>query len=91
MAGGMEFPAEVVAVVAIEELVVHGWDLARATGRELDPDAADLAVAVGFLEQLAGGGPSGAFGAPVPTDDSAPALDRAVGLSGRDPGWSPPA
>ncbi len=92
MAGGMDFPAEVVAVVAMEELVVHGWDLAQATGAGFDPSPADLAVAASFLEQIAasGGGPQGAFGPPVTTADGAPELRRLVGLSGRDPGWSCP-
>jgi uncharacterized protein (TIGR03086 family) len=89
MAGGLEFPAEVVAVVAIEELVVHGWDVARSVGAEFDPSATDLAIAGGFLEQIAGGGPPGAFGPPVPTPDSAPDVDQVIGLSGRDPGWTP--
>jgi uncharacterized protein (TIGR03086 family) len=90
MAGGMELPAEVVAVVAMEELVVHGWDLARATGSAFEPDAAEVAIATSFLEQIAGGGPAGAFGPPVPTADGASALDRAVALSGRQPGWARP-
>jgi uncharacterized protein (TIGR03086 family) len=91
MAGGLEFPAEVVAVVATEELVVHGWDLARAIGAGFDPDAADVAIAMSLLEQIAGGGPAGAYGPPVPTDDGASPIDRAVGLSGRDPGWTRPS
>ena len=33
-AGGVEMPGEVAAVVALDEVVVHGWDLAVATGRD---------------------------------------------------------
>jgi uncharacterized protein (TIGR03086 family) len=93
MAGGMDFPAEVVAVVAMEELVVHGWDLARAVGADYSASPPELAIAAGFLEQIAGpegGGPDGAFGPMVPTADGAPELDRLLGLSGRDPGWTRP-
>ncbi|MGL5912449.1 MAG: TIGR03086 family metal-binding protein, partial [Phycicoccus sp.] len=36
-AGGIERPAADNAVVAVEELTVHGWDLAAATGQRLDP------------------------------------------------------
>ena len=36
-------------------------------------------------------GPDGMFGDEVKVDDDAPALDRLVAFSGRDPEWSPPA
>jgi len=29
-AGGLRLPAEIMGVVALDELVLHGWDLARA-------------------------------------------------------------
>lgn len=32
-AGGVRMPAEEMGVVALDELVLHGWDLARATGQ----------------------------------------------------------
>ena len=35
-AGGMELPAEVAGLVALDELVVHGWDIAVATGQPYD-------------------------------------------------------
>src|SRR5207248_426338 len=37
-AGGVELPGEVAGVVALDELVVHGWDVARASGQPYDPD-----------------------------------------------------
>ena len=40
MAGPVELPADVAALVALNEVVVHGWDLARATGQPYDPDPA---------------------------------------------------
>ena len=36
-AGGVEMTGEENAVVAIEELVVHGWDVARASGQDFRP------------------------------------------------------
>ncbi|MFE2553562.1 TIGR03086 family metal-binding protein [Streptomyces sp. NPDC059355] len=91
-AGGVDLPSEIAGVVAADELVVHGWDLARATGQEYTPDHAALRVSHAFLLQAAEdeGRGGGAFGAVVPVPDDAPLIDRAVGLSGRDPHWTAP-
>ncbi|MFF4351921.1 TIGR03086 family metal-binding protein [Streptomyces sp. NPDC001530] len=90
-AGGVTLPGAVAAAVAADELVVHGWDLARATGQAYEPDAAALQASYEFLAAAAED-PSqrgGAFGPVVPVPDDAPLLDRVIGLSGRDPGWKP--
>ena len=77
--------------MALIEVVLHGWDLARATGQHHEPDPADVATILGFLEVSASAeGTPGLFGPVVPVPDDAPAFDRALGLSGRDPGWRPP-
>ncbi|MFF4541624.1 TIGR03086 family metal-binding protein [Streptomyces aureus] len=88
-AGGVDLPAEVAAAVAADELVVHGWDLARATGQEYDPDPVLLEVTHQFLAGVADDPTrvGGIFGPVVPVPDGAPLLDRVIGLSGRDPGW----
>ena len=44
-AGGVDFPAEVGGFVALTEVVIHGWDVASATGQPYDVDA-DSADAV---------------------------------------------
>jgi uncharacterized protein (TIGR03086 family) len=89
-AGGIDLPGEVAAAVAVDELVIHGWDLARATGQDYVPDPAALRASHDFLlaaaEDPSRGG--GIFGPVVPVPADAPLLDRAVGLSGRDPGWT---
>jgi uncharacterized protein (TIGR03086 family) len=91
-AGGVEMPAVEIAAVTLDELVMHGWDLARATGQRYEPDAADVAAILPFLEAFASpDGVPGLFGPAVAVPDDAPAFDRALGLSGRDPGWRPPA
>ncbi|MEU3312689.1 TIGR03086 family metal-binding protein [Streptomyces sp. NPDC006662] len=90
-AGGVDMPGAVTAAVAADELVVHGWDLARATGQDYTPDPAALRASHAFLlaaSEEAGGG-QGPFGPVVAVPDDAPLLDRTVGLSGRDPGWTP--
>ncbi|MEU6772970.1 TIGR03086 family metal-binding protein [Streptomyces sp. NPDC046759] len=90
-AGGVSLPGDVAGAVVADELVIHGWDLARATGQAYDPDPAALESALTFLHVAAddpnrGGG---LFGPVVPVPPEAPLLDRAVGLSGRDPEWRP--
>ncbi|MER5726849.1 TIGR03086 family metal-binding protein [Streptomyces sp. NPDC002138] len=91
-AGGVDLPGDIAGVVAVDELVLHGWDLARATGQEYAPDQAALRASHTFLLAAAESGDrgDGIFGAVVPVPDDAPLLDRAVGLAGRDPGWAPP-
>jgi uncharacterized protein (TIGR03086 family) len=39
-AGGVDLPGEIAGLVATDELVIHGWDLARATGQAYTPDPA---------------------------------------------------
>ncbi|MFF0380994.1 TIGR03086 family metal-binding protein [Streptomyces sp. NPDC004286] len=88
-AGGVDLPGEIAGAVAADELVIHGWDLARALDLPYTPDLPALASAYGFLlaaaEESDGGG--GIFGPVIPVPAEAPLLDRAVGLSGRDPEW----
>jgi len=93
-AGGIEMPGEIAGLVALEEVVVHGWDLARATGQAYDIDDATLELVRGLVGDFA---PADdvvndgtlAFGPKVPVPDSAPRLDQVVALTGRDPAWSP--
>jgi uncharacterized protein (TIGR03086 family) len=90
-AGGVDMTGEENAVVAIEELVVHGWDVARVTGQELEPSSESLGHVERFLEifaaPLASG--QGPYGPPVAVGEDASRLERYLGAAGRDPGWSP--
>ncbi|WP_328919083.1 TIGR03086 family metal-binding protein [Streptomyces jietaisiensis] len=90
-AGGLDLPGAVAGAVVADELVVHGWDLARATGQEYAPDEAALRLAHGLLEGAAAetGEGRGMFGPVVAVPEGAPLLDRTVGLSGRTPDWRP--
>lgn len=85
----MDLPAEVAGIVALDELVIHGWDLARATGQPDDYDGPGLEAVHGTVQQFRAGGIEGLFGPVVSVPDEAPLLDRILGLAGRDPGWSP--
>jgi uncharacterized protein (TIGR03086 family) len=86
--GGVDLPGEVCAMVGLTEVVIHGWDVAVATGQDY---AVDDEVAEAVLVHLAGfaadGPVEGLFGPAVEIASGASAFDRALALSGRDPGW----
>jgi uncharacterized protein (TIGR03086 family) len=77
----------------LDELVIHGWDVARAMGQPYDVDAASLGAVHGFVAQFSEPGMeearAGLFGPVVEVPEDAPMLDRVIGLTGREPGWSP--
>ena len=79
-------PGAVLAHVRVVEVLVHGWDLARATGQPADfpGDVAERALA-GARRQLTSRpqGPGAPFAAEVPVPAGAPAVDRLAGFLGR--------
>jgi uncharacterized protein (TIGR03086 family) len=86
---GSQTPAADVAALLIAELVLHGWDLAAATGQryEVGTAAAEAALAAvtanaDLFRQYKG------FADPVDVPPAATALDRVLALSGRDPAWA---
>jgi len=87
---GATLPAEVMGLVALDELVVHGWDLARATGQpyEVSPQAVEAVHGL-VSQQASSEGTPGLFGPSMELPPDAPLLDRVIGLTGRDPGWKP--
>ena len=89
-AGGVDLPGEVAGVVALDELVLHGWDLARATGADGEYDGPELPAVKEMVDQFAATGAEGLFGPAVPVRDDAPPLHRILGRAGRDPSWTPP-
>lgn len=90
-AGALELPAQVAAVVALDELTLHGWDLARAMGLSYDLDEDTGPIVLGFVQEVAEDpGGSGLFGPPVAVPADASLLDRVLGLAGRDPSWVAP-
>jgi uncharacterized protein (TIGR03086 family) len=71
------------------DLVIHGWDLARAIGADpgIPEDVVDATYAVAQnFGDLSG---SGVFGPAVSVPDDASTLDKLLGLTGRDPAWRP--
>jgi len=91
-AGGVKLPGEVMGVVALDELVLHGWDLARATGQPFSCDPASTDAVLAFTTESArperAAERDGLFGPVVEVPDDASAFDRALGLAGRDPAWT---
>lgn len=89
---GSDLPAEIAGVIALDEVIVHGWDLAVATGQPYICDSDLIQAAYGFVESTVAQNPNGSpglFGPPVSVAKGAPLLDRLIGLTGRDPDWCP--
>jgi uncharacterized protein (TIGR03086 family) len=81
-AGGAMMPAAATGTAAVNELTIHGWDLARATGQDYAADPRILEVLIEFQSQ----GP-GALHAVMEIEDELELLEQALALSGRDPAW----
>jgi uncharacterized protein (TIGR03086 family) len=90
---GMEMPAGVVGTVGLNEVVTHGWDLARATGQPFRVDDATVDACVEFLGPISQPGMEAArqpaFGPVVAVEEDVPPADRLIALTGRDPAWTP--
>jgi uncharacterized protein (TIGR03086 family) len=91
---GVTMPAADMAAVAVDEVVVHGWDVARSSGQDFEVDEASLAVASAFVGAVSGPDQadmrSGIFGPVVAVAEDASPLDRLIGDTGRDPHWRSP-
>jgi uncharacterized protein (TIGR03086 family) len=78
-------PAPMAVQLGTVEVLVHGWDLASATGQspKWDQDVADRAAR--FSLDAIGAIPEGRspFAPPRPVDASAPAMQRLVAILGR--------
>jgi uncharacterized protein (TIGR03086 family) len=87
---GSATPAADIAAMLIAEMVLHGWDIAQATGQDY---RCDDGVAQAVLETVRAQGELfrqyQGFAAIVSVPEDATAFDRALALSGRDPGWKP--
>ena len=92
-AGPIEMAADEAALVALNEVVVHGWDLAAATGAPYDVDPASAAACLAFVRSFAPPGDAaeadGLFGPPVTIGDDATQLHQLVAATGRRPDWRP--
>jgi uncharacterized protein (TIGR03086 family) len=74
----------------MNELIMHSWDLARATGQDYAADPRTLEVLVEFLSPGPPEGVPGLFGPRVPATDEDTLLEQSLALAGRRPNWRPP-
>ena len=88
-AGAVDLPGEVCGLVALDEIVLHAWDLARATDQTYDCDEATAGALMAFVEGFDEGGTPGMFGPSISVGPDAPLFDQVLARSGRDPQWSP--
>jgi uncharacterized protein (TIGR03086 family) len=75
--------------LVLGELVVHGWDLARATGQSVSWPEEVVTRAYAAAQQTAEQGRAmSVYGPAVPVPAQASTMDRLLGLTGRDPQWT---
>lgn len=87
--GGMTLLAASVAQMVIKEMVLHGWDVAQATGQRVEVEDDLARLVLGVVEEHAETYRQyGGFATPVPVPAAASFLDRALAASGRSPRWN---
>ncbi len=84
--GGGEMPGGAFATILAMDNLIHGWDLAKATGQstELPADLVDIIYA-GFEPQMNKLRQGDSFGPDVPQPEDARAQDKLIGMMGRKP------
>jgi uncharacterized protein (TIGR03086 family) len=82
-----EMPGPALAGFTTLDILVHGWDLATATGQPADLDGRLAAHALGFAEQALATPESraGRIGPAMPVAADAPLTERLVAFLGRRP------
>lgn len=80
-------PGEVYCGHRFVDVLIHGWDLAKATGQSTDLDPGLVAACLAVLEpQLDMLGPSGMFGdETIPVPDDADPQTKLLAFTGRRP------
>ncbi|MDL5154416.1 TIGR03086 family metal-binding protein [Actinomycetospora termitidis] len=81
---GVDLPNATWGRIALTEVVVHGWDLAQATGRTITFDDATLRATLEHVLDFVPRAPlPQLWGTPTALSDDAPLLDRVVAATGR--------
>lgn len=85
-AGGLELSNETWGRIAFTEMVVHGWDLAKATGQPFDLPEETLRACLDHVTVFVPKAPvPELWAAPFEVPDDAPLIDRIVAITGRKP------
>lgn len=81
------FPAFAALLINLDEVVVHAWDLAKATGQDpgIEPEVAEILYSFHRASSLDDARAAGYFGPEILVPDTAPAAERLLGLLGRQP------
>ncbi|WP_194817470.1 TIGR03086 family metal-binding protein [Nocardia sp. XZ_19_385] len=88
-AGSLELANELWARIAFTEIVVHGWDLARALDRPFILPDHTLRACLDHVAEFIPNSPVPELWSPaVPTPGDAPLIDRIVAITGRNPRWT---
>ncbi|WP_434587337.1 TIGR03086 family metal-binding protein [Streptomyces sp. A5-4] len=86
VAAGVELANELWGKIAFTEMVVHGWDIAKATGQPFDLPQATLQACFDHVAGFVPNAPvEGLWGPAVEVPADAPLLDRVVAVTGRHP------
>ena len=84
--GRSTLPASLAVEIIPLELLVHGWDMARATGSEIDVAPEVAGYVLGRARSLITADKRGrSFAAEVPAGPSATVLERLIAFTGREP------
>jgi uncharacterized protein (TIGR03086 family) len=86
---GSRMPARALGEMGLIEVMLHGWDVARASGQSVeisDGLGAELLRCVSATAEQ--GRQFHAYGPEVEVAGDASDLDKALGLAGRDPNWT---
>ena len=83
---GSDLSNETWGKITLTELIVHGWDIAKATGQSLDLPEHTLQACLDHVAKFVPNAPVPAlWGPPVEVAPGAALLDRIVAITGRAP------
>ena len=81
-----EMPGQVFVMIAVSDTLIHGWDLAKATGQDTKLDPKNVEMVHGFMSmQAEAARKRKALGSEVKVPENASAQDKLMGMCGRKP------